>query len=116
MMKSLSACFLTVALVSAFAASSSHVTLFNQSSVDGKTLQAGEYKVEVKEASVVLKRHKDVVELPGKVETTNKKFTTSTVRYNDQTQIQEIWLGGTNKKIVFTGTSAAGTASKQSLR
>jgi hypothetical protein len=54
--------------------------------------------------------------LPGKVATTDKKFTTSTVRYNDQKQIQEIWLGGTNKKIVFTGTSAAGTASKQSLR
>jgi len=115
-MKRLSACFLTLGLASAFAASSSHVTLFSHSSADGKSLQPGEYKVEVKEASVVLKHHKYVVELPGKVETTEKKFRTSTVRYNDQNQIQEIWLGGTNKKIVFAGTSAAGAASKQSLR
>jgi hypothetical protein len=115
MMKRLSACFLTLALASAFAAS--HVTLVDHSSVNGKTLQAGEYKVvELKEASVILKHNKDVVELPGKIETADKKFPTSTVRYNDQNQVQEIWLGGTNKKIVFTGISANGTASKQSLR
>jgi len=116
MIKRLSACFLSVALASAFAASSSHVTLFNSSSVDGKTLEPGDYKVEVKDGSVVLKHHKDVVELPGTVQTTDKKFRTSTVRYKNQNEIQEIWLGGTNKKIVFNGTSATGTASKQSLR
>lgn len=116
MTKRLSASFLSLALASAFAASSSHVTLFNQSSVDGKTLEPGDYKVEVKDTSVVLKHRKDVVELPGKIETADKKFRTSTVRYNNQNEIQEIWLGGTNKKIVFTGNSAAGAASKQSLR
>jgi hypothetical protein len=116
MINRLSACFLSLALASAFAASSSHVTLFNHSSVDGKALEPGDYKVEVKDASVVLKHHKDVVELPGKVETTGKKFRTSTVRYSNQNEIQEIWLGGTNKKIVFSGNSATGTASKQSLR
>ena len=116
MTKRLSVCFSTLALASAFAASSAHITLFNQSSVGGKTLDAGEYSVEVKDAGVVLKHHKDVVEVPGKVEIVDKKFRTSTVRYNNQNQIQEIWLGGTNKKIVFTGTSANGTAAKQSLR
>ena len=116
MIKRLSACFLSVALASAFAASSSHVTLFNSSSVDGKTLEPGDYKVEVKDGSVVLKHHKDVVELPGTVQITDKKFRTSTVRYKNQNEIQEIWLGGTNKKIVFNGNSATGTASKQSLR
>jgi hypothetical protein len=116
MIKRLSASFLSLALVSAFAASSGRVTLFNESSVDGKTLEPGDYKVELKDSGVVLKHHKDTVELPGRIETTDKKFRTSTVRYKNQNEIQEIWLGGTNKKIVFNGNSAAGTASKQSLR
>lgn len=116
MMKRLTATFLSLALASAFAGSSSHVTLFSQSSAQGKTLEPGNYTVEVKDASVILKHKKDVVELPAKVETTDKKFRTSTVRYNTQNEIQEIWLAGTNKKIVLTGVSANGTASKQSLR
>lgn len=116
MINRVSVCLVTLSLAPAFAASSSHVTLFNDSSVDGKTLARGDYKVEVKDSSIVLKHRKDTVELPGKVETTDKKFRTSTVRYTNENQIHEIWLGGTNKKIVFTGNSASGTASKQSLR
>jgi hypothetical protein len=116
MIKRLSASFLSLALASAFAASSARVTLFNESSVDGKTLQPGDYKVELKDSGVVLKHHKEIVELPGRIETADKKFRTSTVRYKNQSEIQEIWLGGTNKKIVFNGTTASGTGSKQSLR
>jgi hypothetical protein len=115
MIKSLTA-FLSLALASAFAASSSHLTLSSPSSAQGKMLEPGDYKVEVKDASVILKHKKDVVELPAKVETTDKKFARSTVRYNNKSEIQEILLGGTNKKIVLTGVSASGTASKDSLR
>jgi hypothetical protein len=106
MMKKLLFSFGTVALVSAFAASSYSVTLFEESTLDGKSLKPGQYKVQVNDASVVLKHNKEITEVPATTELANKKFSITSVLYNDQHEVTGIQLGGTNKKIVF-GSAAA---------
>jgi hypothetical protein len=103
MMKKLLLCLPTVALVSAFAASSYRVTLFDESTVAGKTLKPGDYKLEVNDGGIVLKRDKDVTEAAAKTETADKKYKATTIRYDDKHQIREICIGGTNKKLVLTG-------------
>src|SRR5690242_3352002 len=102
--------FSTVAVGAAFAASSYHLRLFDQSSLAGKSLKPGDYKLELNDNSVVLKQGKTTTEAPATVETAGKKFSSTTVRYNNQGQIQEICIGGTNKKIVIGGAPAGGTA------
>jgi hypothetical protein len=106
MMKKLLFSFSTVALASAFAASSYSVTLFDEGVLDGKSLAPGQYKMQVNDESVVLKHNKDVTEVPAKTELTDKKFSTTSVLYNDQHQVTGIEIGGTNKKIVFGHASA----------
>ncbi|MFZ0591041.1 MAG: hypothetical protein WAM39_11190 [Bryobacteraceae bacterium] len=100
-MKKLFLCFPTLALAAAFAASSYHVTLFEQSTAAGKTLKPGDYKLELKDDAVILKHNKEVTEIPARVETANSKFNTTSIRYNDKHQMEEIHLGGTNKKVIL---------------
>ena len=104
MMKKILFSFSTLALSSAFAASSYHVTLFDQSTVAGKTLKPGDYKIQLKDNSVVLMHNKEVTEASAKTEDGNTKYDQTTVRYNDKHEITEIRLGGTTKKLVFDGT------------
>ena len=106
MIKNLLFSFTTVALASAFAASSYSVTLFDESILDGKSLKPGQYKMQVNDDSVVLKHNKDVTEVPAKTERADKKFSTTSVLYNDQHQVTGILIGGTNKRIVFGNTQA----------
>jgi hypothetical protein len=106
MMKKLLFSFTTVALASAFAASSYSVTLFDESTLDGKSLKPGEYKMQVNDGSVVLKHNKEVTEAPAKTELADKKFSTTSVLYNDRHEVTGILIGGTNKKIVFGNTQA----------
>jgi hypothetical protein len=48
---------------------------------------------------------KTVTEVPVKVETNTDKYAATSVRLNG-TQVEEIRLGGTNKKLVFEKTGA----------
>ena len=107
MVNKLALCFSTLALATAFAASSYKVTIFDDSSIAGKQLKPGDYKVEVKDNTVVLKHDKDVTEVPGSLQTGEKKYPTTTVRYNDRREVQEICIGGTNKKIVISKSEAS---------
>ena len=113
MLPRLIVCFSTVAAASVFAASSYNVTLFNESQLGGKTLKPGDYKLQLNGDSVALKHNKDVTEAPAKIETSDKKFNTTTVRFNERHEIQEIMVGGTNKKIILGGS---GASQKESLR
>jgi hypothetical protein len=105
--------FMTVASAVALAASSYNVTLFDQSTLAGQTLKPGDYKLEVKDNGVVFKRGKQTVEAPATTETSEKKFKTTSIRYNDQHEIQEIVLGGTTTKLVL---NHGGAAAKETLR
>ena len=97
--------FATLALAMASAAASYKVTLFQPATLNGTELKAGEYKVELKDSKAVLKVGKSVIEANAKLESTNEKFNNTTVRYDNsdgKMKIQEIRLGGTNSKIVFS--------------
>lgn len=80
------------------------ITLYQNSSINGTELKAGDYKVEVKDQKAVIKAGKVSVEAPVKVESEDKKFASTTVRYatdGGKNSVQEIRLGGTNTKLVF---------------
>ena len=104
MTKKLLFCFSTFGLAAAMAASSYHVTLFEPSTVAGRTLKAGDYKLELTDNSVILKHNKDVTAIPARIETGTSKFNSTSVKYNDKHELEEIHLGGTNKIVVVGAT------------
>ena len=98
---------LTVAIVAASAVASAktfHVTLFQPTTVGGAELQPGEYRLDLNESKVVIRNGKTSAEAMVKVESTDQKFASTTVRYENgdgKYRIQEIRLGGTKTKLVF---------------
>lgn len=97
------ALFLTAAMMVASAASYS-VTFFQPTTVAGKELKAGDYKVTVDGDKAIISMGKQKVEAPAKMETADSKFASTSVRYttvDGKMRIQEIRLGGTNQKVVF---------------
>jgi chemotaxis receptor (MCP) glutamine deamidase CheD len=81
------------------------VSFVEPSVVKGKELKAGDYKLNVKENSVVIvKNSKQQMEIPVKVEDTHQKYGRTRVLYNENKgkfTIQEIELGGTTTKLTF---------------
>ncbi len=93
--------FTTAALAIASAAASYNVTFYQPVTVNGAQLKAGDYKVELKgDNMAVIKQGKTETEAPVKVQTENQKFSRTAVRLNG-TQVEEIRLGGTDKRLVF---------------
>jgi hypothetical protein len=95
--------FLTFALAVASAASY-QVTLFQPSTVSGKDLKPGDYKLTIDNDKVTMVKGKERIEASIKLETADSKFSTTSVRYseeNGKTKIQEIRLGGTTTRVVF---------------
>jgi hypothetical protein len=95
--------FLTAAMLFASAASYS-VTLFQPSMVSGTELKAGEYKLTIDGDKATITKGKEKVEAAVKMETSENKFSATSIRYSDQggkMKIQEIRLGGTTTKVVF---------------
>jgi len=101
MLKKLIVAFSTVAVMVASAATTYNVTLFQNATLDGKNLRAGDYKIEIRDNNVVLKHDKDVTEVAARTETADRKFAQTVVRYNSKDEVTEICIGGTNKKLVF---------------
>ena len=98
--------FATFALAIGMAASSSFkVNLLQPSILNGQELKPGEYKIDLKDnKAFVNKGSKMVVESDVKVETSDTKFSATSIRYTGEAgkyKIQEIRLGGTNTKLVF---------------
>ena len=101
MFKKLILSFTTLALVAASAATY-NVTLYQDSKLNGKTLKPGEYRLEVKDNAVVLRNKKDSTEAAARTETNAKKFSGTSVLYNDKDEVTEIRLGGTTTKVILT--------------
>ena len=103
MNKILVLCLATVSL--GLAGSETHrITLYQNSRMNGTELKAGDYKMEVLGDKIVLKSGKIKVEAPAKMETSNSKYTSNSIRYNNEGgkfEIQEIHVGGTKTKIVL---------------
>jgi hypothetical protein len=89
-----------------------HVTLLKPSIVSGKELKPGDYKVEVNNDKLVISRGKESVEAKVKTETADKKYGSTTIRYEldgEKYKVQEIGIGGTKTKLVVAeGGTAAG--------
>ncbi len=80
------------------------VQIFQPSVVQGNQLQAGEYKLSVQNDKVTITGQKQSIEVPVKVETSDRKFDMTVVRYstdNGKNTILEIHLGGTKTRLVF---------------
>jgi hypothetical protein len=96
--------FAILAASAVASAKSFSVTLFQPSIVGGAELQPGEYKLEVNESKVVLRKGKKSAEATVKVETADEKFGSTSVRYQNgdgKYRIEEIRLGGTNTRLIF---------------
>lgn len=98
-----------LAVASAAAASTYHVTLSDKTWVGGTELKAGDYKVSVEGDKATLKAGKTVVEAPVKVENGTEKFSNTSVAIDNSTGkpvVKEIRVGGSTTKIVFQGATS----------
>lgn len=105
-MKKLIFSFATIALAVASAASY-NVRLYQASQVGDKQLQPGEYKLEVRDNTVVFSKGKEKIEAPAKVESGDHKNQATSVRYGVNSEIQQIRLKGTTTAITFNEAHAA---------
>jgi hypothetical protein len=104
--------FLFLALVAA-SAKTFDVKLLQPSIVSGTELKAGEYRLDLTNDKVVIANGKQSAESAVKVEQSEGKFPTTTVRYaveQGKYRVQEIHLRGTKLKLVFSdqATGAGG--------
>ena len=96
--------FASFALAIGMAASTYKVSLLQPSMIGGQELKPGDYKIELKDNKAIVKGGKTTVEAGVKVETSESKFASTSVRYTDvagKYKVQEIRLGGTNTRLVF---------------
>jgi hypothetical protein len=82
------------------------VNLFQPSLVGATELKPGQYKIEVNNNKAIIRQGKVQTESAVKVEEGDTRFDTTVVRYVNSTdgkvRIQEIRLGGTKTRLVFT--------------
>jgi len=103
MTKRLILTFLLLALAIASAKTYS-VTLFQPSVVAGTELKAGEYRLNLDNDKVVITNGRTSVQSTVKVEESESKYSSTSVRYANsegKPKIQEIRLGGTKTRLVF---------------
>ena len=96
--------FAAAALMVASAAEKHNITLFQPSFVNGTELAPGDYRMELDGAKLVISKGKQKVEANVKSEQAESKFRSTSVRYSNaggKFTVQEIRLGGTNRKLVF---------------
>ena len=83
------------------------VSLLAPAMVGATELKPGDYKIEVNEQKAVIRNGKVEAESPVKVEQSDSKFDPTVVKYvnggdGKAMHIQEIRIGGTKTKLVFT--------------
>ena len=98
--------FLLVAGLAVASTRSYTVNLFQPSMVGTTELKAGEYKIEVNDQTATIRQGKVKTESQVKVEEGDTKFDSTVVRYvnsaDGKVRIQEIRIGGTKTKLLFT--------------
>ena len=86
------------------------VTLYEPSVIGGTELKAGDYRCELKDQKLVIKRGRETTEAGVKVENGEAKYASTSVRYDTgdgKSKVQEIRVGGTNMKLVLDKAGAA---------
>jgi hypothetical protein len=99
-MKKLLFAFGSIGLMIASAAANFTVQIYSPTKLNGNDLKPGEYKVELKNDKAVFWQGKKSTEAAVKVETESAKYNSTQVKYSNGA-IQEIRVGGTNKRLVF---------------
>jgi hypothetical protein len=100
----------TLALATFASAASYTVKLTSPVVIDGKEWKAGEYKVDVKDTTAVIRNGKESAELKVKTESTAKKYGATTVRFSQtdgKNNLEEIRLGGTKTKLISDSPKTA---------
>lgn len=90
-----------------------HVTLLKPTIVSGTELKPGDYKLEVNNGIAVLSHGKQSVETKVTSQVTDKKFGSTTIRYQmdgEKYKMLEIGIGGTKTKLVLPDASTAAGA------
>jgi hypothetical protein len=100
--------FASLALAVASAASSYNVTFLEPVMINGSELKPGDYKLELKDKTAVLKQGKIMAEAPVTVQNDGEKYQRTAVRRSGM-QVEEIRIGGTNTRIVFDKAAGAAT-------
>lgn len=103
MIRNILVLFTVLGLAAVASAKSYSITLYEPSVIGGAELKPGDYTLELKDEKVLIKKGKQVGEAPVKVETADSKFSSTKVRYRNgdgKYRIQEIYLGGTNMRLV----------------
>jgi hypothetical protein len=101
--------FAAAALMVASAAEKHNITLFQPSLINGTELAPGEYRMEIDGNKVIISKGKQKVEATVKTEVADNKFGSTSIRYANtegKYKVQEIRLGGTNRKLVLGGDPA----------
>jgi hypothetical protein len=85
------------------------VDIFEDSVVEGNSLKAGEYRIEMQNDVAVIKQGKQTIEVPAHLESGTNKFSATQLLY-DNGKMLEIHLGGSRVTIVFgsADTTAGG--------
>ncbi len=107
MTKKIMLTFATAALMVASAAEKHNITIFQPSVVNGTILKPGDYRLELDGEKMTLSKGKEKVEAAVKTETADNKFSSTSIRYanaDGKYKVQEIRLGGTNRKLVLGDT------------
>jgi hypothetical protein len=102
-MKKLILAFCVVAL-SVASAKTYAVKFLAPSTINGTELAPGDYRIKVEENSVVVSNGKQAVTALVRVETVEKPFDKTSIRYQHEggkLNIKEIRLGGTNTKLML---------------
>lgn len=86
-----------------------HVTLAQNSVVEGQQLKAGSYKIRLNNETATLQHGKHVVKVPARSVTASTKFDNTEVEYTGN-NMQKIDLGGTHTSIVFQSNAHAGAS------
>ena len=80
------------------------ITLSQPTVVAGTELKAGEYRMTLGAEKITIQNGKTPLEVPAKIELSEQKFDTTSLRFNNatgKTVLTEIRLGGSKTIVVF---------------
>jgi acetamidase/formamidase len=80
------------------------VNLHQPMVLNGTAFKAGDAKVQILDGKAVFTQGKTTASIPVKIETAKDKYSETRIGYKADRQINDIYVGGTNKHILFQET------------
>jgi hypothetical protein len=108
MIKNILLGFASIALAVASAASTYNITFYQPVMLNGTELKAGDYTLELKDNSALIKQGDSAIEAPVTIRTVGKSYDRNIVRLEHR-RVEEIGIAGTNTRILFDKTPGATT-------